>query len=273
MIHLKKQLMLVNLLLVLFGCVACTKDSDSMGGGNNSTKKRIVGTWIDTNDKLYYYLNDGNGYTEYTKSDDGVFRRAFEWTLEEDVLTEAYAKDDYFADANISHIVSFDSEGHITLTNTKNNKQATYRKINDKGTTSVKYNNPPFINYVRIYGYYYELSKAVMRCEHGNGTQSNGKYLNIFGANELMSPIGVWFNYFTPYYEGIDKEWADGTYKLSTKSSHWVYGGAYTYKGNMSGRCDGKLTIKTSGKIKYFDFNLDSGDAVGHFEGTWSYSN
>lgn len=94
----------------------------------------------------------------------------------------------------------------------------------------------------------------------------------FYGANELLSPIGVRFMYFTPYYEGINKEWGDGTYTISSKSGHWIYGGVYTHDGAQSYRCDGKLTIKTSGKTKYFDFNLDDDDAVGHFEGYWSYS-
>ncbi len=271
----KKYLILLNVLLVSISFVACSDDSDSWGGSKDSTRNKIVGTWMDASGKIrstYYYLKDGNGYDEFTKSDDGVFRRTFKWNLEDDVLTVDYDKDDYFANSNNSYYVSFDTEGNMTLTNVKTNKQSGYVKINNKGTTSVNYKNPPFVNYVRIYGYYYELTKAIMKCDHGVGTQSNSKDLMFYGANEKLSPIGVRFMYFTPYYEGINKEWGDGTYTIKSKGDYWVYGGVYTHNSSQSYRCDGRLTIRTSGKTKSFDFNLDDGDAIGHFEGYWSYS-
>ena len=147
----KKYLTLLNVLLVSLGFVACSDDSDSWGGGKDSTRNKIVGTWMDASGKIrstYYYLKDGNGYEEYTKSDDGVFRRTFKWSLEDDALTVEYGKDGYFAKSDKSYIVSFDSEGNMTLANVKTNKQSSYVKINDKGTTSVNYKNPPFVNYV-----------------------------------------------------------------------------------------------------------------------------
>ena len=269
----KKCLILLSVLLAL-GFVACSGDSDSREGGNSSTRGKIVGKWKDagsSNPKSYYFLKDGYGYAEYTKSDDGVFRRAFKWSLDDEVLTVEYDNDDYFSQSNNSYIVSFDSDGNMVFTNVKTNKQSSYVNINNNGTTSVDYKNPPFVNYVRSYGYYYELSKAIMSCEHGAGTQSNFKYLVFYGANELLLPYGVRFMYATPYYEGINKEWSDGSYIISSKSGHWVYGGMYAYKNSWSGRCDGKLTIKTVGKIMYLDFNLDDGDVIGHFEGAYSY--
>lgn len=42
----KKYLTLLNVLLVSLGFVACSDDSDSWGGGKDSTRNKIVGTWM-----------------------------------------------------------------------------------------------------------------------------------------------------------------------------------------------------------------------------------
>lgn len=46
MCDMKKYLTLLNVLLVSLGFVACSDDSDSWGGGKDSTRNKIVGTWM-----------------------------------------------------------------------------------------------------------------------------------------------------------------------------------------------------------------------------------
>lgn len=147
---------------------------------------------------------------------------------------------------------------------------AEYKKISDDGTTDVDYKSPPFKSYI-LYAetYYYELTKAVMRCNHATGTESNSKYLQLFGENGLLDPTGVVFCYFTPNYEGIDKYWPDGKYTLTSKSSNWVYGGWYIVQGADSYRLDGELTIETQNQMKYIDFEFEDG-TTGHFEGKFN---
>lgn len=246
----------------------------SDGSGENSDisgdqlAKYIIGTWKDINsyyeDNRYYFLQDGNGYVEHSVAYDGVYRAAFQWAVEDDVVSIVY-----IGGSEYKYNVVIDSET-MELTNTKNGKTTTYNKINNNGTTSVDYRNPPFVNYVEMYGNYYPLSKAIMRCKHAVGTNANMKHLQFFGDNEELTPMGVWFTYSTPYYEGINKEWSDGTYSIKSDSGFWIYSGAYCYRGTTYNGA-GTLKIKTVNSVKVFDFTLDGGDIVGHLEGNWSY--
>lgn len=110
-----------------------------------------------------------------------------------------------------------------------------------------------------------------MRCDHATGTEGSMKHLFFFGANGKLEPISARFMYSTPYYEGIDKEWYDGTYKIQSKNGYYIYGGLYCINNSWSSRCDGELKIESSGKIMTLDFELDDGDAVGHFTGSISW--
>lgn len=244
-------------------------DGASESVANSPVGKNIIGTWS-RGDGHYYYLNDGNGYCEEEDSYDGIFRSAFKWSVEDNVLKVVYLG----SSTTYKYEVSISGESMSLTEIKKDGKKGnakTYERINRKGTTTVKYKEPPFTNYVCINGYYYYISKAKIFCEHSKGRESNFKYIQLFGENESLSPTGVVFCYSTPYYEGITKEWSDGTYKIKSQSGFWIYGAFYNWRKQTSSRCDGTLTIKTVKSIKIFDFTLDDGEVEGHLVGNWSY--
>lgn len=238
------------------------------GNSTNPLEEKLMGTWKEphfSNTILYHFLESGGGYYEEKNSYDGYKLSPFTWTIKGMTLEITWEKGNKRT-IEISSIVDGNLVGYIS------NIEIKLAQISTERTTDFDYKKPPYVNYVRYYdGFYYELTKAVMRCNHANGTNSNSKYLQFFGPDGYLDPIGVVFTYFTPYYEGIDKEWYDGTYIINRKSGFWIYGAFYTMRGVDSGRCDGKLTIKTAGEIKFLDFNLDDGDLIGHFEGKFYY--
>lgn len=226
----------------------------------------IIGTWKqEGSDAHYYLLENGNGYYESYKKNDGINKRTLNWEIRSDSVWIELVKDGYFPLAKIGYKISENSNATQLIKG-----KTVYTKISDK-VINKDYNSKPYANYIRIFGYYYEVSKVVMRCNHGTGTSSNFKFLLFYGANESMTPIGATFSYATPYYEGISKEWNDGSYTIKSGSGHWTYVGWYCNNGANSGQCEGKLQIKTTNKIKKIDFNLDDGDCVGHCEGNWYY--
>ena len=67
-----QTIVLILLTTLMYSCDS--SESDDL----NSLGRNIVGTWVIEKSKEYYYfLSDGNGYTEKENSYDGVFRRAF----------------------------------------------------------------------------------------------------------------------------------------------------------------------------------------------------
>lgn len=243
------------------------KKKETNKGQGNDYKKGLVGTWS-YNGKRYYYLSDGYGYVQEENKYDGIYREAFEWNIKDSILSLNYLNDDF----SFSYIISSISKDTMLLKDYDDYYKRVFQRINSIGTTTVDYKKPPFTSYICIYGYYYELSKVVSRCYHGAGTESNSKHLTFFGSNGEMEPIGAHFMYFTPYYEGINKDWYDGTYILNEDSGYWTYGGVYCNKNSWSLRCEGKLKIKSMNNYIIYDFNMDDGDAIGHFEGTLSYN-
>ena len=260
--------------------IACSKtdgplSEDPSGNSPNTPNSpneladKMVGTYVydDTYDTTnYYFLGDKNGYCQWEESHNGICRRVFTWSMDGDMLTVSYKADDYYRGIERTYNVSFDNEGNATLL-TSDGESLYYSKINNNATTNVRYTEPPFVNYIRIYGIYYKLSSVAMSCDHGSGTDANFKDLMFYGANNSMQPIGARFTYSTPYYEGIDKYWDEGYYNIDSDSGFWTYGGLYC-KTSWSSRCDGWLEIEKSNSIMIFNFNLDDGDAIGHFEGS-----
>lgn len=230
-------------------------------------KAKLIGKWQRTSSlyRGYYesYLSNGEGYVEEYNSDDGIMRFAFRWDIVDSCIERTRLDNGY----KVTIEFEFLENGNMKQSSRE------YKKVSDNGTTSVDYKNPPFKSYIlHAETYYYELTQAVMRCNHATGTESNSKYLQLFGNNGLLDPTGVVFCYFTPYYEGIDKYWADGKYNLTSKSTNWVYGGWYIVQGSNSYRLDGELTIKTQNQIKYIDFEFEDGysHTRGHFEGKFN---
>ncbi|MBQ7342485.1 MAG: hypothetical protein IJW42_04425 [Alistipes sp.] len=255
-----------DLFLLEFG----SNQNEGSAGTNtkNPLAKKLFGTYKDESGTYYYYLSDGNGYCESAESNNGIYRRVFTWSLDNDNLTRIYLRDGYYAGQQIVGSISFDSEGNLILTGSKGS--TTYKRVNNNATTTVKYKEPPFVNYIRIFGIYYKLSSVTMRCFHSSvGTESNFKYLFFYGENGEYKPIGAMFDYCTPYYEGIDKYWSEGSYRITSDSGFWTYGVRYYRVGEYSAK-EGILKIKRSNNIMTFDFNLDDNDVVGHFVGAVS---
>lgn len=236
------------------------------GGFSNS----MSGTWKSESLDMYYcLLKDGNGYYESHNKYNGIVRRVLRWNVEDNKLFMELPEDDYFAFSKHTFDIINDSDA-VKIVEENGSKKIVYTKVSEV-VPDADYQSKPYMNYIRIYGYYYKLSEAVMRCKHGTGTNANFKHLIFNGANGELTPFGAIFSYSTPSYEGIDKEWSDGSYSIVTKSSFWVYHGWYYNRSSSSEVCPGKLSIKTIGGVKIFDFNLDGADCVGHLEGNWYY--
>lgn len=237
-------------------------DGNRPDNKEDALKAKLIGKWKIQSfyDEYLIYLNNGEGYLEEMDSYGGIKRWAFKWDLVDASLEVEWLRN------GSKRTIEFEflDNGNMRQSSRE------YKKISDSGTTEVDYKNPPFKSYI-LYAdtYYYELSKAVMRCNHSSGTESNSKFLQLFGDNGLLDPTGVVFTYFTPYYEGIDNLWLDGTYYLTSKSTNWVYGGYYFTRGVNSYRLDGELEIKTKNQIKYIDFEFEDG-TIGHFEGKFN---
>ena len=241
-----------------------SEDGGSNNGNNrNELEAKVIGEWrrVNNSKESIYILENGEGYEERLKSNGGILWCPFEWKVDSDkfIRRNLNSTSDHIYD------LTFNDDGNIILQSDILSYE--YKQISKNGTTNVNYKGTPYPNYICIFGYYYELSEVVMRCDHATGTEANMKHLFFFGANGSMEPIGARFMYSTPYYEGIDKMWYDGTYNIKSKSGYYIYGGVYCLNNYWESRSDGKLTIKSSGKIMTLDFNLDDGDAIGHFSG------
>ena len=116
----------------------------------------------------------------------------------------------------------------------------------------------------------YRISHAEMSAYHGHsgtGTGSNEKKLRFYCNDDTF----VEFNYNVAEWEGINKEWAEGTYKISRNSGYYKYGCFVKIDGKTKSQSDydytGKLIIKKkTNKYYTFDFTLE--DMKGHFEGS-----
>lgn len=231
--------------------------------GEEILKENIIGKWYRSVRNCYYYfLEDGNGYTERFDNYDGIYRRAFEWDIIGNTMYFEWLKDDFYNASEVQCPVSFDADGNLVF-----GTDETYERKSSVGTTTVGYKHPPFVNYLRRSdGYFYELSCAEMKCSHATGSGAIYKYLFFYGSNGELTPISTTFVYCTPYYEGIDKYWRAGTYNIQSKSGYWIYGGWYNWCGSNQGREDGTLKIKTVGNMMSFDWKFY--DAIGHFIGS-----
>lgn len=124
------------------------------------------------------------------------------------------------------------------------------------------------VNYLVYQGNYYELSHAEMSQRHdytGTATGTNWKFLTLYSSDETY----IRFQYAVPEWEGIDKEWFEGTYNIQTNSEFWKYSYIIVIDGKVEHTYQqtGTLTIKElSGGYLTIDFELDN--FAGHYEGT-----
>lgn len=267
----KNYLLTIGIIVSLSLFVSCDKgglnaDIDDLGN-NKEIVTCLIGNWTEVYNRTItniHFLSNGEGYRRVLSSDEGIWHRYFTWKVVDNMLNINYPADEYNYEDSVVYEVSIISEGNIELVTTHTGAVSKYDRLSKDGTTNIDYKSTPFESFIKIYGTYYAISKVVQRCNHGTGTNANMKHLQFFGPNGQLEPVGARFMYSTPYYEGIDSEWHDGTYKIDSDSGYWIYGGMYYYRSSGSSRCNGTLKIKTVGKIKYYDFNLDGRDVIGH---------
>lgn len=116
----------------------------------------------------------------------------------------------------------------------------------------------------------YRINRAKMSQRHGHsgtGTGSNTKYLTFYCSDDTY----VEFDYNVAEWEGINKEWGEGTYKISRIGGYYKYGCLAKIEGKLKNRSDwdftGTLTIKKKSNGYYiFVFSLE--EMKGHFEGS-----
>lgn len=116
----------------------------------------------------------------------------------------------------------------------------------------------------------YPLERVVMSQKHfpsgGTGQGSNTKYLTFYSTDDTY----VQFQYNVAEWDGINKEWVEGTYTISRLGGYYKYSCHAKIDGKLQSPSDydftGKLVIKKTSKNYTFDFSLE--EMKGHFEGS-----
>lgn len=255
--------------IICLGLTACDSDSnDELNDpiSQNKLSRELIGTW-QYGQKYYYLLSNGEGFNQGKTSNDGISLETFIWTVNDDILTLYYDE----SSSTYSYIIASLEDDVLLLNDEDDGYKREWKRINRDGTSSIDYKKPPYECYIKSWGYYYPISKVITRCYHGYGGESNFKFLQFFGINGKLVPIGAVFELSTPSWDGINGDWPDGTYRITADGNHWVYGGYFIIDSRDSQPCDGSLKIKTVNNIKILDFELNDGNgmsAVGHFVGT-----
>lgn len=134
-----------------------------------------------------------------------------------------------------------------------------------KFETSFKMPGDEITNYYFFRGKQYPISEAEMSVKHGysgTNTGSHFKYLRFI----MDSDNRVQFEYAVHEWDGIDKEWGEGSYKIGDSRNYYTYGCLVLRNGNAYRETSGKLVIKkNTSKYMTFDFTLE--ETRGHFEG------
>ena len=242
---------------------ACSSDSEPDDFNSSKNNPDLIGKWelkqSSTKTKTYHFLSKGKGYADSSfdssKYGNGLYRCHFEWYNDEETIYLRFEDDPEIA--TIKYSVS---GNNLTL------NQLTYSKISNAGSVDFDYTKKPYDSYIYNGSYYFPLIKVEAKCSHGTGTSANEKYLMFYGINNQITPVGLYFYYATPYYEGIDANWPNGTYKTSSKTGYWTYriigrAGRSVFSGN-----EGTLKIKTAGNLWIFDYEGDDYISL-HFEG------
>ena len=158
----------------------------------------------------------------------------------------------------------------MTITD-KNGKTLSYR--HSTVSTTKPYGEVPYENgYIlnKNTGYYYQISMVKEFCEHAkSGEKTNWKFVQFFGEDGTLQPTGLYCYYTTPYYEGIDGTWMNGTYiMLGNAGSGYYKYGAVCYIRNSQPYLSSKdkLVVKKDGNKYEYDY---IGDEVRlHLEAT-----
>lgn len=262
-----KKLIILPLLMVVVSLNFIACNSDDVSSTITPLTKEIIGTWK-SRGKYYYFLSNGEGFYQEAKNNDGISREAYIWDVKDSVLTVKYLE----SSGGFSHYIVSVDDNMLSLKAIDDGHEFKWDRINRNGSTSINYKNTPYESYICVHGVYYPLLKVVSKCEHGYGGEDNSKFLQFFGTNGLLKPIGAYFFLFTPSYEGITGEWPDGTYSIRKNANYWYYGGTYC-EGTWVSGCEGFLKIKTVDDMKIYDFELKGDDgrkAIGHFIGKYT---
>lgn len=270
---LSKYFKVILALLLIFPLVSCGSDNEpeDPNAPNDSSKypQELIGKWSRALNKSkttidsYYFLNNGKGYSERVNNSfgSGINYRGFEWNIDNNKLRLKWLAD-YINKTTDEDIIDYKLKD-----NTLTIGSHTFTHENTNGKTDFDYLSAPFNGCYFLGTYHYEISKVVATCSHGTGTQSNFKHLLFFGENGTLKPCGITVSYSTPYYEGIDNNWSEGTYRITNSSGHWIYklfGQIGSQKIDFE---EGILTIKKNGKLVNIDYESKSSYIEIHFKG------
>ncbi len=119
------------------------------------------------------------------------------------------------------------------------------------------------VNYFTYYGKVYPIQKVEMQAKHGSGTTgANFKYLRMFCSDDTF----LQFQYSNHTWDGIDKKWTSGTYKIVDDNGYYKYECLIRIDGSFKEHPEGKLVIK-SGSNGLMTFDIDLDICRGHFSG------
>lgn len=263
-----------------FGFASCHQDIDDDGyyynddsssshsSSSKLTARDLSGTWksLDNTSQYLYITKDNHMTYEEEKAYDGISHSDYIYKLTDNQL-------DYYNTSNPSRTYSFSVkiEGDM-LYMTKDTK--TWKFSRQSSSAPDLYQCLPYDSYICYGDVYYPLVSAEMKCNHAKGTEANYKFLTLRGTSGTsLMPNSVTFFYTTPYYDGINAEWRNGTYSINEKAnSYYTYGinscyiGNKDYQSSMHMIYGGKLKIASSGSLMTIDYTDESGIEV-HFTG------
>lgn len=269
----KKSLFVFSILsLSLSIMTACSGDETedeldySVQKDGKITEKKLVGTWtqVGNSDIHLYFTNNGETTYEREYPNEGIRRSDNNFKISGGVISYYDVKS---KEKTGDEIVCMSKD---TLICKSLNGKFIYKYLKTDSAEPKVFNVKPYDSYVfdAYKECYYPLYWASMWTDHGGGTSSNSKYLSLGWADDKSyKPTSIVFSYFTPYYEGITRDWKDGTYKIKSSSDYWTYGVSLFYANNQKVYHEGGvLTISTKSSIRTIHYEDEEGHVV-HFVG------
>ncbi len=248
-------------------CVSIKKTEPEISE-DEKIAEMLVGKWQripkTTRDNMAFYVfnADRTGYFQEHEWYDGIQR---DWISKWEIVNSKLVFKWAGSGRTVEWEISISDDELVMINSAK--YSTTYRHINNSQTSSLDYKETPYKCYVCCLGVYYPLDVVVKQCEHGVGTEWNSKFITFRGVDE-----SIWYQirYFTPYYEGIDNYWPDGTYKVNVpttaSTSCWQYLG-FMYVHGMKPCEDTNGTLKISHTNKHYKYTYKSEDIEIYFEG------
>lgn len=269
-----KTLFIAIMALLATTTISCDKDepndpSQNPSKDKNDLSKSIVGKWYydDGSQEQYFCFGaDGTGYFE-AKKYKGSFKNSItrrwiqRWEIRNNKLVYKYADSSYESDCDIK------IENKIFYFKYNTSSETPYSRINNNEKYDLKYGATPYGAYIKFFAtYYYPLSTVTQSCKHGIGQNANRKFLTFEGPNVEYRVL-----YMTPYYEGIDAVWSDGTYTLNPSyagpADYWVYYGNGYLDGSYQYVDDGNAKLKISHSGNIYTYTITSPGLEVYFVG------